>query len=152
MKTSSCQPALPLGQSLAGGWKIKENEARADGPARGCCAFDDEEPSPSRDAVRAVKPSCNATGNETAESAGKDGSRYVHGEPLALLRLLVPRAEQKQHTGRETTFQDADSNTETDQALVAGHPAHADSHQSPEEHDGWEEDGRTRPREHHVGG
>lgn len=118
LETENGETTLGLGQAFAVGREIQQDESSNNRPARSGSTLDNEEPSPTGEAMNTVQTRSDGTGEETAESTGENSSRDVDGESLGLLRLLVPRGEEKEDTGGETSLEDTDNDTETDKTVV----------------------------------
>jgi hypothetical protein len=65
---------------------------------------------------------------------------------------LVPTTQQQDDSGEETSFDNPEHEPERDESSEIVDPLGADRHGSPDEHEGGEEEGRSRSGEEHVGG
>jgi hypothetical protein len=151
LQTVDSDHAFAVGQALGVGGEIEKEEVGADSPDDGGRTLNNEQPSPSAQSASSLHSSSDGSSKKTTECARKDSGGDVDTETLRLFLLLVPRRDNEEDTGRETSFENTDQNAECEEVLVVFDDGHDAGEATPDDHDSGKVDGRLDADEKHVG-
>jgi len=130
---------------------IYNEESRDDGDDGRHGTLDDEDPPPSGKPI-APAQSCNGVGQETAERATDQGGAEEDARPFLVLVPLVVHRCQVDHARQDTSFEEAEEESERDEGLVALDEPHTHIDDAPAEHQAAEVVGRSKFADEHVTG